>query len=325
MITQLLRRIVLVALVAAIAAGCTDSAPVDPGNPGSSQNDASTVELATLYSTLPDPSRCIPGALLAAERTKVLNYLNALRAIHNLAPVEYRAGDDPLTERGAVIIAANRVLTHAPEPSLLCYTEQGKEGLAKSNIALSTFSSGTLVRASESWIDLWIKDRDVPSLGHRRWLLDPFLKHVSFSRVDVAPAGGTFGVSAAVIKVINDDLQNLSGSSLEFVATPFHDYPASAFDDGLELSFSVLADRNNRFANSQVDFSTTTVAMFDAAGSPVAVGNVSSSNDFSGLPNLLKWTAPLQRGVRYTVKVRDVKFNGQSRDYEYWFTLGPVI
>ncbi len=322
----------LAALVVALAllGGCIDPGPTDPAGADTGSNDTQygtsgpTSSIDVFYDRMPDVHDCDAGQLKWSERQKVLDHLNAIRAIHGLEPVEYRAEDDALTSHAALLIASNRVLTHDPNPSMSCYSEQGKTGCSTSNIAMSTFFDPNGAHSSESWIDLWIRDENVATLGHRRWLLDPFLKYISFDRVDVAPSNGASGVSAAVIKVVNDEMRDVSTSTVDFVAVPFHEYPGDDFEEGLELSFSVLADRTSWSANAKVDLSKATISMVDAGGHTIEVHDVATSNDYAGLPNLLRWKAPIVRGSRYAVDVRGVMVDGAPREYHYWFTLGAA-
>jgi uncharacterized protein YkwD len=302
-----------------VLGGCADNGPTNPSDgPG---NPAAEEAIAKFYETLPDVDNCYEGILQSAERRKVVDYLNSIRAVHGLPAVSLQSSDDELTAQSALIIAANRSLTHNPNSFMKCYSEKGKVGSSNSNIALSSWYNPTDVRTSESWIDLWINDKDVVSLGHRRWLLDPFLKYVSFNRVDKIPVGNESGVSAAAIKVVNDEVQDLTGTTIEYVAVPYHQYPASAFKEGMVLSFSVLADPNDWFANNNVDYSSATIEMTGPDGIDVPVNSISSSNELAGLGNVLKWLAPIRYSVRYTVRINNVVFNGQSYAYEYWFSL----
>lgn len=176
-------------LVIGAFSGCSET-PTDPlPAPGDSAS------LASLYDERPNVDNCFEGRLKQAEREKVLAYVNAIRRLHGLEDVEYRAADDIQTAKASLIIAANSTLTHQPTASMRCYTQEGYDGSSTSNIG---FRSGE-TPSSESFIDMWLVDNGVASLGHRRWIIDPFLRHISFGRVD-RTVGGMFAASA--LKVI---------------------------------------------------------------------------------------------------------------------------
>ena len=62
-------------------------------------------------------------------------------------------------------MAALNGLTHHPPEDAACYTPGGAQGAGSSNLALGADAAGS--------VDLYVADHGVPSLGHRRWVLNP--------------------------------------------------------------------------------------------------------------------------------------------------------
>jgi uncharacterized protein YkwD len=309
------RILAIAALV--VFAGCQDDAPVEPVDTGGTIVTGEAT-LATLYDTAPNVGSCSEGVLKETERQKVLNYVNAIRANHGLPAVQYRHVDDRGTAKAALIIAANNALDHHPAPTKSCWSQEGFDASGVSNLAFGSSSSTTAFRSSESFVDLWIRDDNQTTLGHRRWLLSPFLKFVSFGRVDKVASNGS--VSASVIQVMYDEYQTLEASTPDFVAFPFHETAARLFDNRVYMSISVLADRTDFRKNSDVSYAAATVTIRTDNGTTVPVTIVTSDNVAYGLANVLVWTAPVASDIRYTVTVRGVMVGGVSREYEYWFT-----
>jgi uncharacterized protein YkwD len=301
-----------------LAAGCRDDAPVEPPPTGT----VGDVTIATVYDTAPNVGSCSEGVLKESERQKVLNYLNAIRANHGLPAVQYNHADDRGTAKASLIIAANSTLSHTPASTASCWTQEGFDASGTSNIAIGT-SFGTTLRSSESFIDLWIKDSTVQSLGHRRWLLNPFLKFISFGRVDKVVGGTT--VSGSVIKVIYTEQQALAASTPEFVAFPFHETSARLYNSGIFMSFSVLADRSDFWKNGNVSYAAASITIRTEGGDNVPVTIVGSDGEAYGLANVILWTAPVANNTRYLVTVRNVQVGGVPRDFEYWFTTKTTV
>ena len=310
------RLLAIATLALAVVSGCGDDTPVDPVPSTDTTSNA-------LYVTAPNVVNCSEGVLKDAERTKVLNYVNAIRAKLGLAPVLYRHEEDAGTAKAALIIAANSTLSHEPASSASCWSQAGFTTSGVSNLAIGT-SSGTALRSSESFVDLWIKDSTITSLGHRRWLIDPFLKFISFGRVDKIGTGTTRTVSGSAIQVIYAEQQTLGSSTPEFVAFPYHETSAQLFNSGIFMSFSTIADRTGSGGNASVKYDNATVTIRTESGQSVPVTIVGSDNQGFGLPNVLIWKASVANDTRYNVTVSGVDVNGVTKTFDYWFTTNTT-
>lgn len=108
---------------------------------------------------------CDPGVVPAAALDNALRRTNLYRWLAGLGDVVL---DDTLFARQqacSVLQHAMGGLNHHPAPSAPCYTAEGAAGAGSSNLAYGAGLAGSL--------DLYIGDVGVPSLGHRRWVLNP--------------------------------------------------------------------------------------------------------------------------------------------------------
>ncbi len=284
--------------------------------------------IAAVYDEPPDTSRCSAGVLAESERQSVLSTVNRIRRLHGLAPVVYAPESDIEVMQSSLIIAANNEITHFPAESSDCFSEEGADGAAASNLAWSypTDASGDpLLAPSGTDVRNWLIDPGVPDLGHRRWLLDPFLQEVAYGRVDAPPVGGdpTKLAHGAALKVQSD----INGVSLDpspaFVGYPYGDYPIDLFELGWYWSFSLVASPTDYWANAEVDFSDATVSVQGSDGQ-LTVRDVSSSDAAVGLPNLLQWQVDdAQINQRYVVEIKGVRVQGETRSYRYTVRLVP--
>lgn len=268
--------------------------------------------IEVLYELLPDIENCNEGILKDSEKQIALDELNYIRSLHGLNPVSYNNADDLYTAKAALIIVANKVLNHDPPPSYKCWTEEGQYGCLHSNLSMSWGWVDNIPK-SEDFIIRQVIDNNVESLGHRRWLLFPFLKSTSYGRVDIP------GFTGAVIKVIND---KVAPANVDFVTYPYEEYPGNLFLKDWYLSFSVVADRDNQWNNANVDFSDATIEMHDEDGDYLDIHSIHYDNLGYGIPNHLQWKADgIEHGIKYIVSINNVEVLGVITNYSYWFKL----
>lgn len=262
-----------------------------------------------IYAVTPDATTCQAGVLSEATRQNALSIINEIRRLHELDAVVYDYASDNLVMNASLMMLANNTLNHSPPTTWKCYSAAGAMGANTSNLA----SIGAYSLPEDDFI-LWLTDRSNLSgsiVGHRRWLLDPFLGQMAFGR-----AG-----NMAAIRVIYDTVTTPK-STATFVAYPFHDYPVKYYAQGTVLSFSVIADSNNKAASARVDFSAAQISVAQRGGSVVGISNVNYDNAGYGLANNLQFSAgTLAYNMVYDVTISNVLVSGQARSYSYWFRV----
>lgn len=284
-----------------------------------------SADVAALYDVQPDVDNCREGKLKASVVNAQIASLNALRALHGLPPVINSSGDELGEQQSALMQAANQSLSHTPPTTWKCYTQAGYTGSSTSNLSIS-YGTGLRVESDESFLARWMTEKDnisVDSVGHRRWLLDPFLGAVSYGRV-VGNTTGTFGrVDAAALKVFGTTGAKAPiGTLPAYVAYPQGDYPARFWDDGALLSFGVIASQTAGGANRQVNYSAATVSVRERGASALTVSNVTFDNAGYGLPNNIQFAVDgLRRGVTYDVTISGVTGPGTQPSYAYSFRI----
>ncbi len=111
---------------------------------------------------------CRLGAESAASRAATLNAVNFMRAMNRLQPVTLNADWSRNALASALIMSANRQLSHYPSRRWKCFTPPGGEAAANSNLSLGP-STGTGHVLNYMRDDGW----NNMAVGHRRWLLYP--------------------------------------------------------------------------------------------------------------------------------------------------------
>lgn len=284
--------------------------------------------IEALYDTPPNVEQCDPGVLKESEKLAVLEYLNEVRALHDLAPVTYDYQHDEETAQAALLIVANNSMSHRPSNWAECFTEAGYAGSSTSNlrwVGPEEFKGEPLFGQSVGDIRSWMVDENVYSLGHRRWLLDPFLTQISYGRVDGAPWGYDKNQIAqgSAIKVFGYDEGQTPTHTPDFVAYPYRDYPVDLFLVDWYWSFSAVIDPLSQQNNDDVDYQDAAITITGQAGEKT-VQDVSSNTDGFGLPNFLQWkVADVQINQPYHVQIDNVLVQGQARNYEYYVLITP--
>ncbi len=284
---------------------------------------AASVPRDELFDVPPDTSTCEPGVLSAEFKARVLAYLNEVRELHGLPRLRYDWEDDELVQAAALIFVANARLSHNPHESFHCYSDEGRLGAETSNTLLTAGNEVGDMGDPARYIDEWMIDRSVANLGHRRFLLDPFMEKVSFGMVTGEPLVELpyRPVVGAALKVVAEEQPSLLLTDLEIIAYPYGEYPANLFALDAALSFSVFASRFGYAPNREVSYEAASITV-RAGGTELPVHSIESSNTVEGLPNIVQWRVDgLERGVRHDVSIDDVMVFGEPRSYEYTFTV----
>ncbi|PPV08372.1 hypothetical protein XBLMG947_0930 [Xanthomonas bromi] len=293
--------------------------------PAAARDADFAAQAAALYRTVPAITACRAGELQPAQRQRVLALINDIRRLHGLDAVDDDPAAEPEATQAALVIAANGRLSHTPTPDWRCYSATAAKGARRSLIYGGVSSPLLRFSSVEQIVIEWLTDANNVSaggLGHRRWLLDPFLRRVGFGMV--AGRDGSAFSSGAALRIV-PALGVAARTRDDFIAWPIGEYPRRYYADDALLSFTALPDRNRKFANRDVDYADVQVQISERGGRQLQVRNLSHDNEGFGVPNSLQFRVPrLQPGVIYDVTIRTVRFGGQSRDYRYWFRIGEA-
>lgn len=282
-------------------------------------------QAAALYVAAPSIANCQAGQLSSATTAAVLADLNGIRALHRLPPVTYSAADEAGAQQSALMQAANDTLSHTPPASWKCYTAAGASVSAQSNL-YGGFGNGLGFASDDTILAGWLTETNnvvADSVGHRRWLLHPFLGAIAYGRVVGASPTATRADGAAIKVFGTAGANEASGALPAYVAYPFENYPARYFAANAMLSFSVIASSNpNSAANGQVGFAAAQITVRQRGGGTMTVSKVSYDNVGYGIPNNLQWAvAGLQANTIYDVTITGVRVNGATQSYSYFFRV----
>lgn len=123
------------------------------------------------------------GGLDEGAMNEALDWLNFLRALAGLEPVERSRIYDYQCQRGAVLLAALDHVDHnAPQPQDMDQNFYDSAHLAttSSNIARFNWMRASILREGIVYFARDDGEANLPVLGHRRWLLNPYMNATGF-------------------------------------------------------------------------------------------------------------------------------------------------
>lgn len=108
---------------------------------------------------------CDEGDISEGVRKKALKRINYFRTLCNLYPITFKEEYNRLAQKAAAIILVNNKLSHYPDKTWKCYSEEAYKGTSESSISLDY--------PSAEFIKGFIKDPGMENTGvpHRRSLL----------------------------------------------------------------------------------------------------------------------------------------------------------
>jgi hypothetical protein len=117
-----------------------------------------------------------------------VNYLRAMAGVP--ANVTLNTAYSASAQQAALIMSANNSLSHSPPPDWLCYTADGADSAAQSNLSLGRFGFDAVGKGQ-------MRDDGAnnAAVGHRRWILFPQTQEMGTGDV---PASGSNPASNAL-------------------------------------------------------------------------------------------------------------------------------
>ncbi len=284
-----------------------------------------TTSKGTGYSRRPNLRRGYAGKLSNKEKKKALDMVNCIRAMCNLKPVAYFNAGDPYVQQASLITVANKKAVHRPTPKMKFYTATGEQGCRYSNLYY-----GGKNYTTEYIVAGCFCDEKVFIAGHRQFLLDPFLRRISYGRVD-----GRYYAGAAILIYTPGPLKKKHGAmthgttdiyndtDLPFVAYPYKEMPWHLFNTDSFMTFTLITDKQHRGRNwRKIDLLKTNVFIEREDGKKVRP-YMMTSRSVTSLPTLVwkikrrdyKWN------ITYNVVVELIFKEGGEEKYRYYFKM----
>ncbi len=269
-----------------------------------------------LYHTNPDIANCDAGWLTAAAELRALEALNEARALHALPAVSYSYLYDAQMQQAALVQKANNFLTHFPPKTADCYTQQAYDGSSSSNI----YGGNTDADPAQHIIG-WLDDANnistLSAVGHRRWMISPFLNYTTY--------GQTNGPAALKVNSFDQEPLNTQLIDVDYVAFPYQKYPYLFFSDialgkRTPWSFSVIEDKNSNWGNRSDYFSNAVISVTNTdTGESLQITDRYTDSEGFGVPNIITWSPQnWEYDTWYSVQISNVTMqDGSIQNYSY--------
>ncbi|MDO4783596.1 MAG: CAP domain-containing protein [Propionibacteriaceae bacterium] len=111
--------------------------------------------------------KCVAGTTAPGYDEATGEAINIVRAMAGLKPVKLSAKLNAKAREAALLMLANRTLTHTPTSDMKCFTANAKEAAGYSNLSYGPPGANAILAYMR---DAWHNNAPV---GHRRWLLRP--------------------------------------------------------------------------------------------------------------------------------------------------------
>jgi hypothetical protein len=266
-----------------------------------------------------DVAAGIAGDTSQQYKTAVVQRVNWYRA---MAGVPAWITLDPVfngkAQKGALMLAANRALSHTPPPSWQFYTADGAQALGSSNICQG-------FQWDPGCVEEYIADQGTNNgpVGHRRWILFPQTRFMGTGDV---PFQGNLWNALWIFD--NNYFSARPSTRDEFVSWPPKGY----------VPYQVVFPRWS-FSYPNADFSTATVTM-TRGGAPVPLRMEAQAvnigeNSIVWVPDNQSTTnalhpAPPPGDTAYNITISNVRIGGQTRSFNYLVIVfdpaaGPVF
>lgn len=249
---------------------------------------------------------CKTSTTSAARQQATAEAVNFARGLVGESAVHFTTKYNDAAAKAALIMAANKQLSHDPPKSWKCWTQAGHDAAGKSNIELTS-----QVPSAASLTQLYLDDpgADNGAAGHRRWLLRP-----EATTMGSGNAQGSWFANALYVFTFADD-------NAAAPAEKFYSWPNAGWSpDPLEP-----AGRWSLSSSTGASFANATVTMTGPTGAAVPVTRKAIANGYGD--NTLVWdlktppAAVTGTGTStYNVKVSGIK-GGSSSTYSYQVKL----
>jgi uncharacterized protein YkwD len=246
-------------------------------------------------------SSCNAGSTTAAFKAAVLTRINYFRAMAGISPVAaFKNEYNNKAQQAALMMSVNNQLSHSPPTNWLCYTADGAEAAASSNLFLGIYGPTAITG--------YIRDEGGGNepVGHRRWVLFP--QTVFMGTGDIPPAGHPSSNSLWVF-----DLENM-GNDRPDTREEYVGWPPPGY-----VPYQVVFDRWS-FGRAFADLTNATISM-TKNGQPLSLQQHPVVYGFGERtivwePNDTFGQAPTS-DIVYNVTVSNVILNGVNRTFNY--------
>jgi hypothetical protein len=243
---------------------------------------------------------CTPGKVDTAANIKFTNMLNYLRrqaGVYDSCFLDAELNE--MAQQAALMMKARNDLSHSPDEKWKCYSLKGKKGAGSSNLSLGYSGTDALLGQVEDDGD------NNSSVGHRRWVLNPYNKVFGHGSTDNTMALYVFG------KYFNNPAKDKlpQWNKETFVSWPPKDFAPIA-----------LVPQRWSFSLEDADYGKAKITV-TLKGKKVNISTEDAQQGY-GLNTLVwKMNDKITPGDVYTITITNVGVIGKTTTQNYTYTI----
>jgi uncharacterized protein YkwD len=242
--------------------------------------------------------RCRAGHMSARAMRATLESVNFVRAMGGLGPVSFNPRLSAKAQKAALIMSANKSLSHVPPRSWRCWTRAGAEAAGHSNLALS-YPRITAGGAIMQYMDDTGSNNKVA--GHRRWIMYPPTLKMGNGTTTTSNALWIFGGASSASRP-NPDW--VSWPTTGFFPAPLEPHGRWSLSSGASGA---------RFGQARVHVETASGVVKQVHAYRVASGY--------GMPTIVFRVKSVPRVGTLRVTVRGIRLPGRTAPVSHSYTV----
>lgn len=244
---------------------------------------------------------CVPGKVSPEANKKfmaVLNYLRRQAGVYDSCFL-----DDELSEaaqQAALMMKAANTLNHSPDSTWKCYTWQGKKAAGSSNLSLGHSGTDALLGQMEDF------GAGNGSVGHRRWIINPYNKVFGHGSNNNSMALYVFG---KYFKNEPEKNKRPNWDDDQFISWPPKDYAPLT-----------LVPKRWSFSLANADFGKAKISVTQK-GKRVSIKPEKVQNGYAINTCVWQINNEIKAGNVYTIVIKNVKVLGSSKPKTFTYTI----
>jgi len=237
------------------------------------------------YELIPDVKSCKYGVINDATRNAIVDEVNNIRRLHGLEAIVYNKDLEKYVNETALAMAAQNTVSHYIDDKWNCYSDNALTGAKMSSLSSHTSPNAQFKVNPVDDIASFMRENNSESLGHRRWMLSPFIHETAYGMADGEKKVGTgYTFGAALFMYDPTTYKNQSTTSpVGIYPYPTGIYPKKYYQKGDRMSFFVFYDQASYDKNWGVRYTDTVVTVKDDKGVVHPISDVQISYASSGV------------------------------------------
>jgi uncharacterized protein YkwD len=232
---------------------------------------------------------CVIGTESQASLDATLHTVNTLRSFAGIGSVTFDATKNHQALAAALMMKAANDLSHTPDASWPCYSDDGSFAARRSNLFLGASGADAMVG--------FLDDAGIDVLGHRRWIIDP--------AAQVFGSGSTGSSNALMVLGDGVPASVPAGTRVSWPPAGFVPWPWVFGDWSIALGGT----------SDQDDYSTDGAQVrVSLDGEPLDVSNVRTLADGYGTGRTLSWKVDVPASAASADHDLKVTVNGVTRN-----------